>query len=247
MRNSTFEDVERVKKGEFVPNVMFTTNGGTKIHMKECVLESVFNLHEGQKIFETADGKLYIIHLSNLLPIKKHSFSSNDPKKVKRKPVKGSRKYVKVACSNLSASDLAKKQGFVTFFYPGTGKYNLKLSPCGHYWCKMDGSLWGSISIADEVFAEMYAPVEISPQHQASISTDLSKSVNQFAEDAKLGEVMRKAGWKINDGQIPCHNSQPVRVIMRNGVVPRAACIAEDWRWNYTETDSDIIAYKIIG
>lgn len=200
MRSANQFDVERVKKGEFVPNVMFTTHSGVLIHMKECFIEEIFNLWEGQKIFETADGKLYLCHTSNLLPIKKHSFYSGSHKKIKH--AKGSRKYVKVAYKLEKAIDICKKQGYITLVYGGE-KLKRFADVVDGVWRDEDGSCGCSFHASCDAYEYMYVPVEISPQHQATISTTLSKSINQFAEDAKLGEVMRKAGWKINDGKVP--------------------------------------------
>lgn len=249
MRNSSFEDVERVKNGEFVPNVMFGIRAtDLLVHMKPLFSDgngNGFYLGCGKAVYETDFGDILIVHSDNLRPIKKHAFSSNASKKIKRKHVKGSRKYVKVPYNLGRAIDVCKKQGYITLVYGGV-KLKRFADVIDGVWRYEDGSWERPFHTSSNVYEYMYVPVEISPKHQASISTDLSKSVNQFAEDAKLGEVMRKAGWRINDGQIPCHNSQHVKVILRNGVVPRAACIAEDWPWNYTETGSDIIAYKII-
>ena len=200
MRNSTIEDVERVKKGEFVPNVMFTTHSGVIIHMKECLIEEIFNLWEGQKIFETACGKLYLCHTSNLLPIKKHSFYSGSPKKIKH--VKGSRKYVKVAYNLEKAIDICKKQGYITLVY-GAAKLKRFADVVDRVWRREDGSCGCSFHTSCDVYGYMYIPVETSKEHQSATRDTGPKSDAQFVEDAKLGEVMRKAGWKINDGKVP--------------------------------------------
>ena len=200
MRNSTIEDVERVKKGEFVPNVMFTTHSGVIIHMKECLIEEIFNLWEGQKIFETACGKLYLCHTSNLLPIKKHSFYSGSPKKIKH--VKGSRKYVKVAYNLEKAIEVCKKQGYITLVY-GAAKLKRFADVVDRVWRDEGGSCGCSFHTSCDVYGYMYIPVETSKEHQSATRDTGPKSDAQFVEDAKLGEVMRKAGWKINDGKVP--------------------------------------------
>ena len=204
MRNSTIEDVERVKKGEFVPNVMFTTHSGVLIHMKECLIEEIFNLWEGQKIFETACGKLYLCHTSNLLPIKKHSFYSGRPKKIKH--VKGSRKYVKVAYNLEKAIEVCKKQGYVTLVCGGE-KLKRFADVIDEVWRSEDGSFGCPFNTGrnsyESMYEYMYIPIETSKEHQSATRDTGPKSDAQFVEDAKLGEVMRKAGWKINDGKVP--------------------------------------------
>ena len=243
MKNATIEDVERVQDGEFVPNVMFTTYSGVLVHMKDCLVEEMFNLREGQKIFETDSGKLYICHPNNLLPIKKHSFSSNAPKKIKRKPVEGSRKYVKVAYNLEKAIDVCKNQGYITLVY-GRTKLKRFADVIDGVWRHEDGS-WGCpFHTSCNAYEYMYVPVEISPKHQATISTSLSKSINQFVEDAKLGEVMRKAGWKINDGEMPYDGDDRTSVMFRNGGISRVS-IKDKYRYWGLGSIGSIVAYRV--
>lgn len=254
MRNSTPADVEHVRNGEFVPNVMFQTCVGLLVHMKPLFCEDMglngLNLYENQRIFETAEGELIVVPVNGLLPIKKHAFTDTATKaKPKREHVKGKRKYEKVEYDPEWAVEVARKNGGWITLVSGGEKVKRYYATGSDWWFDENGRWTGAtIDNCAGAYSHMYVPVEISTERQATISTAVSKSINQFAEDAKLGEVMRKAGWKINDGKMPCWHDPETRgtFLFRNG---RFASSQEtpigSYRWEFLN-DYDIIAYRIV-
>ena len=247
MRNATIEDVKRVQAGEFVPDVMFGVLGGDKMHMKQ----SSFLLQEGfdcrQIVMETDTGELRLVHKNNLFPIKKHAFTNTATKaKPKREHVKGKRKYEKVEYDPERAEEVARKNGgWITLVYDRE-KVKRYYAAGSYWWRDENGSDTEEIENWAGVYTHMYVPVEICPRHQATISTALSKSINQFAEDAKLGEVMRKAGWKINEGKMPCDSDELVRVMLADGSVTSQAYLASGFMWCELPFSASIIAYRIV-
>ena len=247
MRNATIEDVERVQAGEYVPDVMFESLWNSKMHMKQSNFLLQERLNCGQIIMETPLGELRLVHTNNLFPIKKHAFNNTATKaKPKREHVKGKRKYEKVVYDAKRAVEVARKNGgWITLVCSGE-KVKRYYATGSDWWCDENGNCAAHIWNQSCAYTHMYVPVEICPRHQATISTALSKSINQFAEDAKLGEVMRKAGWKINEGKMPCDSDELVRVMLADGSVTSQAYLASGFMWCEFPFSASIIAYRIV-
>lgn len=248
MKNATAEDVKKAQEtGKLEENVMYRAAGDWLVHGKK-MSGGVAGLDLPWIIAERDNGMLVLVHPQHMRPVPKGP--AQQPKRIKRKPVKGTKPEQLIPMS----ADVKLKVGDKVVLADGSRQVvviNDKttepyyIEPVGE-WYSADGQNYTSnayyLTITHKIIPWQEQKAEVSPPR--SVYTGECKEVKKSPEQ----EAFENGCWVpfIVDTQTTCPSFAvgcDVDYLMQ-GHLAASPHRAEDLRWDKRNNGADIVAYR---
>lgn len=258
MKNATIEDVKKAQEtGKLEENVMYLAYN-MLVHGKKVRfgLESFLRRETETPdavIAETAQGELVNIDLRYIQPVPKGS--AQQPKKPRRKPVKGTKPEQLIEMNEsvkLKVGDkVLLKNGVRTVVLQDDGTYTPYQIAHQFRW-----NLPSGVS-ADAEYSAAYAQYNIThkiipwqEQERYSSNIDPAHSLLKYVEPkSPEQEAFEKGYWVAHHAEPdsvcpPWAERVMVETLLADDNYYSYTKLGKDWAWNYHAPDDNIVAYR---